>query len=48
VGRHGVERKLSLSHVSLAVWRAHASWLARSRLGNDVDWALWKLDHIAP
>lgn len=48
LGRSGIERKLNLSHVAIAVWSAHASWLAAGSLGQEVNWAMWQLDHIAP
>jgi len=47
-GRNGVERKLTLSHIAIAVWSAHASWLARASMGGEVNWEMWQLDHIAP
>lgn len=48
VNRREFEARAGLSHVQVAIWSAHASWLARVAVGLKVDWDLWEFGHIAP
>ncbi|EJT48914.1 hypothetical protein A1Q2_08041 [Trichosporon asahii var. asahii CBS 8904] len=48
VNRREFEARSGLSLVQVAIWSAHASWLARKAVGLNVDWDLWEFGHIAP
>lgn len=48
VNRREFEARGDLSHVQVAIWSAHASWLARKAVDLKVDWSLWEFGHIAP
>lgn len=48
VNRREFEARAGLSHVQVAIWSTHASWLARVAVGLSVDWDLWEFGHVAP
>lgn len=48
VNRREFEARAGLSHVQVAIWSMHASWLARTAIGLNVDWDLWEFGHVAP
>ncbi|KAL1413036.1 hypothetical protein Q8F55_000785 [Vanrija albida] len=45
--RRSAQAKRNLSHVETAVWASHASWVARTCMGIEVDWASWKFGQVA-
>lgn len=45
--RRSAQAKRNLSHVEMAVWASHASWVARGCMGIEVDWASWKFGQVA-